>query len=246
MDDRIQNLLTEAKSGRIVWYTDIKDAEKVQSLGGDNWDIEKDENGKIKYNRTAIIVLKNNDRYLLVRGNKWTTTVNNRPVITFKIGDNKELIRIHRKDSSGNPQYMIPNLYGFVKGSIEDLEDDVVAARRELHEETGLVLPYSSFREVEYFSKNNDPRANPVFTINITDKQRDAITRELNERNDRDEGEIFGHNWVTFYEIENFKLNSNSKDVYKRIISKRPVRGGKTRRSIKNKRRRTNKKTYTK
>jgi len=241
MDQRIQNLLTEAKSGRIVWYTNEADAKEVQTIGESTGDLNID----VTYKTTAINVLKNKDRYLLVRGNKWTTKVNNRPVITFKIGDNKELIRIHRKDSSGNPQYMIPNLYGFVKGSIEKDEADVIAARRELHEETGLVLPYSSFREVEYFSKNKDPRANPVFTINVTDKQRDAITRELNERNDRDEGEIFGHNWVTFDEIENFKLNSNSRDVYDRMMSKRLARGGKTRRTIKNKRRRTHK-TYTK
>lgn len=241
MDDRIQNLLTEAKSGRIVWYTNEADANKVRSIGEPAGDLNID----VTYKRTAIIVLKNQGRYLLVRGNKWTTKVNNRPVIAFKIGDNKELIRIHRKDDNGNPQYMIPHLYGFVKGSIEKDEDDVIAARRELHEETGLVLPYSSFREVEYFSKNKDPRVNPVFTINITDKQRNAIIKELNERNDRDEGEIFDHVWVTFDEIENFKLNSNSTDVYNRIMSKMPVRGGKTRPSIRSKRRRTHK-NYTK
>jgi len=242
---RFNDLVKQATSGKTVWYSNELDAEIVELLGEGKWLIEKDEYDKIKYKRTAIIVIKDPDGYyLIVQGNTWSDVPNNRPVIDFKIGDNKELIKIHKKREN-QPQYMIPNnKYGFVKGSIEKNEDGLIAARRELHEETGLVLPYSSFRDVEYFSTNKDPRVNPVFTVNVTEKQRDAISTELTKRNNSDEGEIFSHHWAPITNLK-YTLNSNSKTVRDRIMSKRVARGGKTRRSIRSKRRRTHK-NYTK
>jgi 8-oxo-dGTP pyrophosphatase MutT (NUDIX family) len=236
-DKMIKKCLDEAMDNKTVWYTNKAHAEEVKTLGGDNWNIEMDEHKKVKYKPTAIIVLKDSRNfYLIVQGNQWTDVPNNRPVY-----DSMKNHVIYKKKY----QYMIPkNTYGFVKGSIEKDETDIQAAQRELKEETGLELPYSYFTDVEYFTTNKDPRTNPVFTISVPNDMRDKISKELKERNHRNEGEIFSHHWAPIRQLHH-TLNSNSKAVRDRIMSKRVARGGKTRRSIRSKRRRTHK-NYTK
>jgi 8-oxo-dGTP pyrophosphatase MutT (NUDIX family) len=232
----IRESFEKAVKGEVVWYTNKEDAKAVEHIGKASG-VLKD--NPLYKNSTAIIVLRDPDGfYLRVQGNEWTSQRTSRPVYNKK---RKHVIH------EGRLQYMKANdSYGFVKGSIEDGESDMQAAQRELKEETGLYLDPSYFTNVEFFTKKKDPRTNPVFTVNVTREQRDAISKELIYRNNKNKGEIFSHSWPPINEFNSENLNDNSKAVYNRIILNIPARGGKTRRSIRSKRRRTHKKYYTK
>jgi ADP-ribose pyrophosphatase YjhB (NUDIX family) len=234
MADILQYKIDAVLRGDVVWYDNIDEVNHVVGKLGDKLKIEM-KNNRPAYKRTSIVIVKEGGNYLRVLGNTWTTEKTNRPVMDAE-GKQQE-------DRNRNLLYMTSNdRYGFVKGSIENKETDLAAARRELREETGLDLPDASFVFNKYFTMKKDPRTNPVYTATVTPEQRTVITTELNRRNIEDIGEIFGHEWVPLATFNNGKLNSNSKIVYDELIrDPRMQVGGRTRRR-KSKKRKTSKK----
>ena len=229
-----------ALNNNVVWYNTLEDVTNMlETEDGKKLNVVKDSNNNPVCNRSSIVIVKEGDNYLRVLGNTWTTEKTNRPAIK-KNGT-------QRKNKDNKLLYMTSSgLYGFVKGSIEDEETDMAAARREMREETGLDLPDASFVFNKYFTMNRDPRPNPLYTATVTPEQRTAITTELNKRNTEDKGEIFGHEWVPLATFNNVKLNSTSKIVYDELIrDPRMQVGGKTRR-LKSKKRKTYRKKYFK
>jgi len=223
---RLQELKT--KQGIPVWHDTQASADeiaiKVDGLTEDS-----------RFNRTVIVIVTEGTNYLRVLGN---TNGKIRPIPV-----RSRMIRSHpnpgrplntdpiKIDKNGMEKYIIPNKYGFVKGSIEDDETDVGAARREMIEETGLDLPEASFVFKKYFTQKKDPRTNPVYKVNVTPEQRAFITQELNRRNTENVGEIFNHNWLSLDSFNNGDLNENSKIVFDKLKADSTMRtGGKTRR----------------
>jgi 8-oxo-dGTP pyrophosphatase MutT (NUDIX family) len=220
--------LRGTKAGIPVWHDTQASADEMsQQVDG----LTKD----LRYKRTVIVIVTEGTNYLRVLGN---TNGKIRPI---PVGSrfirthpnparplNTDPIKIY---SNGEQRYIVPNKYGFVKGSIEDDETDVGAARREMIEETGLDLPEASFVFKKYFTQKKDPRTNPVYKVNVTPEQRAFITQELNRRNTENVGEIFNHNWLSLDSFNNGDLNENSKIVFDKLKADSTMRtGGKTRR----------------
>lgn len=230
--------LTAAIAGRIVWHASVEDAATLATQAGPALTIVTDAAGRPKYKRTVIVVVTDGTDYLRVLGNTWgkppvpagARIVRNHPNPANPINTDPPKI-----DSKGRQNYMIPNMNGFVKGSIEDGETDVAAAKRELVEETGLVLPEASFVFKKCFTQKKDPRTNPVYKVTVTAEQRQAITTELTRRNTENVGEIFDHAWVPLASFS-VNLNENSATVYDELNRDPAMRaGGKTRRRRKSK-----------
>ena len=235
--------LKRTDRGLPVWHATQASADeiatKVEGLSED-----------MGYKRTVIVIVTVGPIYLRVLGNTWGRGV------PIPVGS--RLVRTHpnplnplntdpiKLDSRGNQNYIVANRYGFVKGSIEDGETDVAAARREMGEETGLDLPEASFTFKKYFTQKRDKRTNPVYKVNVTPEQQMLITQELNRRNTENVGEIFGHEWVPLVSFNNGNLNENSQIVYQELIRDPQMQaGGKTRRH-KSKTRKTKRRHHSK
>jgi 8-oxo-dGTP pyrophosphatase MutT (NUDIX family) len=220
--------LKRTNIGLPVWHDTQASADeiatKVEGLSHD-----------LRFKRTVTVIITEGTNYLRVLGNTWGKDV------PIPIGS--RLIRNHLNParplntdpikiySNGGHHYMVPNMYGFVKGSIEDGETDVAAARREMIEETGLDLPEASFIFKKYFTQKRDPRTNPVYKVNVTPEQRAIITQELMRRNTENVGEIFNYDWVSLDSFNNDNLNETSKIIVDKLKVDSTMRaGGKTRR----------------
>jgi len=116
-------------------------------------------------------------------------------VVAFDEKANKYKHLLLKRNSFVSPY---PNLWQVVTGRIELGENAIVAACRELHEETGLVpitmwnVPYiASFFE----PKNNQIGFSPVFAFLVDCNQEVKISEEHSE-----------YVWVDFEEIDSYSI----------------------------------------